>query len=157
MYLGPLSSGPCKVVPGLGVLGLPLGVGALSRRLVFFRTTCSGGPTDDRSCRRCFCVLFFVFFVDDFFPRAGRARVQASASLSWAPSSRCVPHYFVDSFLGFSGLAALFLSSFWVGGAPLAVFFPAFSPWFLGGWVVCFWFSSLLCTLASCFFSVGLG
>ena len=65
-YLGPLSSGPCKVVLGLGVLGLPRGWVRCPDDL-FFRTTSSGGPTDDRSCRRGFCVFLVLFLFDDFF------------------------------------------------------------------------------------------
>ena len=143
LYLGPLSSGPCKVVLGLGVWVSSGGVRCFDD--LFFRTTCSGGPTDDRSCRRCFLCFFFVFLTTFSSRTSSR---YASASLSCAPCTRCSPRYFVDFFFGFFWPSGVSFSSFssssssgWVG-SPCRVF-PAFSPWFLGGWGVRFVFFAL--------------
>ena len=72
-------------------------------------------------------------FCFPFFRRLFSSWTRSSrtlASLSWAPSSRCVLHYFVDFFSGFSGLAAFFLLP--LGGwAPLAAFSLRFP---LGSW-----------------------
>ena len=76
-------------------------------------------------------VFVFCF---PFFRRLFSSWTRSSrtlASLSWAPSSKCVPHYFVDFFSGFSGLAAFFSFFLWVGGLPLPRF-PCVFPLVLG-------------------------
>ena len=109
---------------------------------LFFRTTCSGGPTDDRSRRRCFC--FYVLVCDDFFLELD----ELTSFSNFDPLGtlyEVLPPLFCRFFLGFSGLVAFLLLLFLpLGGvgSPCRVF-PAFSPCFSGGWGVRFVFSAL--------------
>ena len=54
------------MVLGLGVLGLLQGGCAVSTTC-FFRTTSSGGPTDDRSLQELFLSVSVFLFVTTFF------------------------------------------------------------------------------------------
>ena len=102
-----------------------------------------------------FCVYVCVFFSDDFFLELD----ELALSIGFAQLRtffKVLPPLFCRLFFGYfwpSGVFFFSSSSGWVG-SPCCVF-PAFSPVSRvgGGCVLCF----LLCTLASCVFSVGLG